>query len=113
MRSGRYRSTFETEILGRTSEVEFTYDVAWGSPPTGQFGPPEDYDPGSPDEVENVEVEFIDQMDVQSEIFVADAARVEELRLVRKELDSLIEIDYFHQNLVDDALEAEEARRPE
>lgn len=37
-------------------EVEVSFTVAWGSPGTGTpyFGPPENYDPGSPDEVEDL-----------------------------------------------------------
>lgn len=35
-------------------KVEFT--VAWGSPETGNYGPPENYDPGSGDEIENVKL---------------------------------------------------------
>ena len=37
-------------------EVEVTFTVAWGSPESGRFGPPEDYDPGCGDEVENITV---------------------------------------------------------
>ena len=35
-------------------EVEVSYTVAWGSAETGRFGPPENYDPGSADLVEDI-----------------------------------------------------------
>lgn len=37
-------------------EVEVTFTVAWGSSPSGEFGPPENYDPGSDHEVENITI---------------------------------------------------------
>jgi hypothetical protein len=40
-------------------EVEVSYEVAWGSPESGRWGPPEDYDPGSASVVEAVRVETI------------------------------------------------------
>lgn len=41
-----------------TAELEITcsYAVAWGSPECGQMGPPEDYDPGSGDTVEDIKI---------------------------------------------------------
>lgn len=47
-------------------EVEVSYTVAWGSAETGRFGPPEDYDPGSPDAVEDLRVEKIDGRPVEA-----------------------------------------------
>lgn len=41
-------------------EVEVSYEVAWGSPERGRFGPPEDYDPGAGDAVEAICVERVD-----------------------------------------------------
>lgn len=41
-------------------EVEVSFTVAWGSPETGRFGPPEDYDPGAGDLIEDIRVETID-----------------------------------------------------
>lgn len=41
-------------------EVEFSYTVAWGSAPSGMSGPPENYDPGSPDEVEDIRLETVE-----------------------------------------------------
>lgn len=41
-------------------EVEVSFTVAWGSPETGNYGPPEHYDPGSPDEVEDLKLMSVD-----------------------------------------------------
>ena len=41
-------------------EVEVSFTVAWGSPETGNYGPPEDYDPGAPDEVEDLKLLSVD-----------------------------------------------------
>lgn len=55
------RYTYETTVqLGSDESSEFdvkvTFSVAWGSPETGNFGPPENYDPGSASEVEDIKV---------------------------------------------------------
>lgn len=41
-------------------EVEVSFTVAWGSPETGNYGPPEDYDPGSASEVEDLKLLSVD-----------------------------------------------------
>jgi hypothetical protein len=41
-------------------DIEVSYTVAWGSPEVGRFGPPEGYDPGSGDMVEDIRIEMID-----------------------------------------------------
>lgn len=43
-------------------EVEVSFSVAWGSAGTGRpyYGPPENYDEGSPDEVEDLTLKTID-----------------------------------------------------
>jgi hypothetical protein len=41
-------------------EVEVSYSVAWGSPESGCFGPPENYDPGAPDVVEDIRLEIVE-----------------------------------------------------
>lgn len=38
---------------GPEFDVEVTYTVARGTPESGRTGPPENYDPGSPDEIED------------------------------------------------------------
>jgi hypothetical protein len=41
-------------------EVECSYSVVWGAPPTRLYGPPENYDPGSPDEIEDISILTVD-----------------------------------------------------
>lgn len=41
-------------------EVEVSYTVAWGSSETGRNGPPEHYDPGSADEIEDIRLEKVE-----------------------------------------------------
>lgn len=41
-------------------EVEVSFSVAWGSPETGRWGPPEHYDCGAPDEVEDIRLETVE-----------------------------------------------------
>lgn len=37
-------------------DVEVSFSVAWGSPESGRFGPPENYDPGCGDVVEDIKL---------------------------------------------------------
>ncbi|MCL5459948.1 hypothetical protein M3M33_15025, partial [Loigolactobacillus coryniformis] len=37
-------------------DVEVSFTVAWGSPESGRYGPPEDYDTGSGDAVEDIKL---------------------------------------------------------
>lgn len=73
----RYRYTASFSVGGDTptweGEVEFSYEVAWGSPERGRFGPPEGYDPGSGDEVEAIKVESIDGQRSDWGFFETDA----------------------------------------
>ena len=43
-------------------EIEVSFTVAWGSPGTGRpyYGPPENYDEGSPSEVEDLKLLSVD-----------------------------------------------------
>lgn len=41
-------------------EVEVSYEVSFGAPETGRFGPPEHYDPGSGDEVHSIRLEKVE-----------------------------------------------------
>jgi hypothetical protein len=43
-------------------EVEVSFSVAWGSPGSGRpyYGPPENYDEGSPSEVEDIRLEKVE-----------------------------------------------------
>lgn len=59
------RYTHETTVCLDTSgdyddsadfDVKVEFSVAWGSAPSGEYGPPENYDPGSASEVEDIKV---------------------------------------------------------
>lgn len=41
-------------------DVEVSFTVAWGSPETGNYGPPENYDPGSASEIEDLRLEKVE-----------------------------------------------------
>lgn len=45
-----------------TAEVEVvvSFTVAPGTPESGRFGPPENYDPGSPAEVEDIRLDLVE-----------------------------------------------------
>lgn len=56
------RYTYDTNLSDDAeTEVRVSFTVAWGSPGTGRpyYGPPELYDEGSPDEVEDLRLELI------------------------------------------------------
>lgn len=61
---GRYRYatclSWGGDIPTAEVEVVVSFGVTWGSPETGRFGPPESYDPGSPDEVEDIRLELVE-----------------------------------------------------
>lgn len=54
--------SFGTDGEADYSEMDVTvsFTVAWGSEPSGMFGPPENYDPGSANEIEDLRVDLID-----------------------------------------------------
>lgn len=84
-------------------DVEVSYTVAWGSAETGRFGAPEDYDPGSPDEVENLCVEKIDGRTVEETpgLLVPILEKLEDIE------------DELFPDLIIHAREVEEARADE
>ena len=97
-------------------EVEVSYTVAWGSAETGRFGVPEDYDPGSPDEVEDLRVEKIDGRSVEASpgLLVPILEKLEEIedRLFPDLIAHAIEIEagradeaaeYRHQSRFEEA----------
>lgn len=57
----RYATTLSWGGDTPTAEVDVvvSFSVTEGSPETGRFGPPELYDPGSPDEVEDIRLELV------------------------------------------------------
>ncbi len=65
---GSRRYTYATTLAYSTGdvpeadevEVEVSFTVAWGSPETGNYGPPEHYDPGCPDEVGDLKLLSVD-----------------------------------------------------
>ena len=58
----RYRYATTLDFGDDEHEVEVSYTVAWGSPETGAgyMADPYKYDPGSPDEVEDLRLELVD-----------------------------------------------------
>ena len=84
-------------------DVEVSYTVAWGSPETGRFGPPENYDPGSPDEVEDLRVEKIDGRTVEASpgLLVPIMEKLEDIE------------DALFPDLIANAVEIEAARADE
>lgn len=63
-RTYRYATTLSFGTDGEPGytevDVEVSFSVAWGSPESGRFGPPEDYDPGCGDEVEGIKLLTVD-----------------------------------------------------
>lgn len=51
----KYCATIELDD-GHEVEATVSYEVYWGQPESGNYGPPEDYDPGCPDEIEDVKI---------------------------------------------------------
>lgn len=86
-------------------EVECSYSVAWGSSESGRLGPPEDYDPGSGDVVEDIKILSVDGRPWPVDIsygFQTDAQSHE--MLVEK-----LESDH-ETAMLQEAIEAEAAR---
>lgn len=97
--------SFGTDGEADYAEVDVTisYDVVWGSEESGRFsGPPENYDPGSPDEIESIAVLEIDGRPATS--------------ASRHTLDAVLsefEIGKFDEQLIQNAIDIEERRRPD
>ncbi len=96
----RYATTltwtgFNDEVTGEI-EVEVEFSVAWGSPESGRFGPPERYDPGSPHEVEDIKVLTIDGKPGPwaplTPFETAEATIIEKLELSDRDLERMLEI---------------------
>lgn len=66
MRPARYRygTTLAFGTDGEPSysevDVEVSYEVSFGTPESGRFGSPENYDPGSGDEVHSIRLETVE-----------------------------------------------------
>jgi hypothetical protein len=87
-------------------DVEVSYEVAWGSPESGRFGRPEDYDPGCGDVVEAIKVEKINDLPVE-EYLKRGGGEYMPGETVRQIIDKL-EMDHEAEMLAE-AAEAEEA----
>lgn len=89
-------------------EVEVSYTVAWGSPESGRFGPPEDYDPGCGSAVEGIRVETIDGLPV-AEALKRGGGEYVQGETVR-EIIAKLEMDH-EQEMLQEAAEGDAARR--
>lgn len=90
-------------------DVEVSYTVAWGSAETGRFGPPEDYDPGSPDEVEDIRLEKVEGKSRPWGIYSGYIAN-EDDEFEREVVDML---EGHHAEMIAEASEIEAARADE
>lgn len=89
-------------------EVEVSFEVAWGSPETGRFGRPEDYDPGCASVVECITVDKINDLPT-AEYLKRGSGEYMPGETVRQIIDKL-EMDH-EQDMLVEAAEADAARR--
>lgn len=88
-------------------DIEVSYEVAWGSPESGRFGRPEDYDPGSASVVEAIKVEKIDGLPVDQ--WIAESTEYMPGSTVAAILEKL-EMDH-EDDMIQEAAEDDDARR--
>ncbi len=91
-------------------EAEFSYTVSPGSPETGRFGPPEDYDPGSPAVVEDVRLEKVEGKPRPWDMgygFIPDDEFATDCE------EKVGGSDHHLEAMLREAAEADEARRPD
>lgn len=91
-------------------EVEVSYTVAWGSPETGNYGPPEDYDPGSPSVVEDIRLEKVEGKPRPWDMgygYLSDDDFAQEC------IEKIDNSDWRLEEMIREAAETEESRRPE
>lgn len=87
----------------REIDVTISYNVAWGSPESGRFsGPPEDYDPGSASEIEDIAVVELDSR-------TPDGSDKHAIDAILDEFAS----GKFDEDLLAAAADSEDARRPD
>lgn len=84
-----YTGVVETPGDEIEMEVAVTYTVSWGTPESGNYGPPENYDPGSPDEIEDIEILTID-----GEPYTGTPARIWVLAMM----------ETYHEDMIDEAI---------
>lgn len=88
-------------------EVEVSYTMEWGSSESGRFGPPENYDPGSPSFPEDIRVERIDGLPVAQ--WAAASTEYMPGSTVEAIIDKLECSDEHEAAMVLEATEAEQA----
>lgn len=107
----RYRDTvtIHGESGGAEGEIEVavSYTVAWGAPERGRFGPPENYDPGSPDDLEDIRIENVDGRVTGWCFYRSDALFAEDI------IDSIENSGDLTDQLLQSAREQEEAHAPD
>lgn len=91
-------------------EVEVSFTVAWGSEPSGHHGPPEDYDPGAPHEVEDVRLEKVEGKPRPWGMYDGYIANEDdEFATVCVEK---LDCEHHIAEMIRSAVEADDARRP-
>jgi hypothetical protein len=85
MMGSTFHRTYERDDRDTEVEVEFCVET-WGSPPSGEFGPPEDYDPGEGPLVELV----------QAHTLRPDGSHAEKVDLTPTEIKRMT--DHFLEN---------------
>ena len=87
----------------REIDVTISYNVAWGSPESGRFsGPPENYDPGSASEIEDIAVVELDGR-------TPDGSDKHAIDAILDDFAS----GKFDEDLLAAAADSEDARRPD
>ena len=92
-------------------EVEVEYSVAWGSPESGRFGPPENYDPGSGDMVEDIKLLLVNGKPRPWDMgfgFITDGEFEE---MIREKLDCDEHLSAMIQGATEDDQAAEDSYR--
>ena len=81
-------------------EVEVSFTVAWGSSgtPTPYYGPPENYDPGSPDTVEDVRILKVNGKPWPVDLSYGFQTPAQDHEMIVDKLDSL------HDDMIESAL---------
>lgn len=88
-------------------DVEVSFTVAWGSPETGRFGPVEGYDPGSPDEVEDIRLETVNGKARPWGMYSGYVANEDD----EFEQEVIWKLEDQHADMIAEAVEAEAALR--
>lgn len=92
-------------------EVEVSFTVAWGSAESGRFGPPENYDPGAPDEVEDVRLEKVEGKPRPWGMYLGYVPNEDEL--FAEDVAEKLDCEYHISEMIREATEWEDARRPD